>query len=46
MKFEIENNIISSYKRLSYDPWYAFAEFVDNSTQAYFDNKEILDDKI
>lgn len=43
MKFEIENNVIASYKRLSYDAWFAFAEFVDNSTQAYFDNKELLD---
>jgi hypothetical protein len=43
MKFEIKNNSISSYKRLSYDAWYAFAEFVDNSTQAYFDNKKKLD---
>jgi hypothetical protein len=42
MRFEIENNVIASYKRLSYDAWYAFAEFVDNSTQAYFDNREIL----
>lgn len=42
MRFEIENNVIASYKRLSYDAWYAFAEFVDNSTQAYFDHKEIL----
>lgn len=44
MKFEIENSVIASYKRLSYDAWYAFAEFVDNSTQAYFDNLEILDE--
>lgn len=44
MKFEIENNVIASYKRLSYDAWYAFAEFVDNSTQAYFDNRELLDE--
>lgn len=43
MKFEIENNVILSYKRLSYEPWYAFAEFIDNSTQAYFYNKETLD---
>ncbi len=42
MRFEIENNIIASYKRLSYDAWYAFAEFVDNSTQSYFDKREIL----
>jgi len=44
MKFEIENNVILSYKRLSYEPWYAFAEFIDNSTQAYFYNKSVLDD--
>ena len=43
MKFEIENNVIASYKRLSYDAWFAFAEFVDNSTQSYFDNKIKLD---
>lgn len=43
MRFEIENSVIASYKRLSYDAWFAFAEFVDNSTQAYFDNKGILD---
>jgi hypothetical protein len=44
MKFEIENNIISSYKRLSYQPWYAFAEFVDNSTQSFIDNEELLNE--
>jgi hypothetical protein len=44
MKVELEYNIISSYKRLSYKEWYALAEFVDNSTQAYFDNKVLLDD--
>jgi len=35
--------VIQSYKRLSYTPWHAIAEFVDNSTQSYFDNKDILD---
>jgi hypothetical protein len=34
---------ITSYKRLSYTPWHAIAEFVDNSTQSYFDNKVELD---
>jgi hypothetical protein len=43
MKFEIENSVIASYKRLSYEPWYAFAEFVDNSTQSYLDFKSNLD---
>jgi hypothetical protein len=34
---------IRSYKRLAYTPWHALAEFVDNSTQSYFDNREALD---
>jgi Histidine kinase-, DNA gyrase B-, and HSP90-like ATPase len=42
MEFKLGNSIVNSYKRLSYTPWYAFAEFVDNSTQAYFNNKEAL----
>ena len=43
MQFHLGPEIITSYKRLSYTPWYALAEFVDNSTQAYFNNKEKLD---
>lgn len=34
---------ITSYKRLAYTPWHAIAEFVDNSTQSYFDHKAELD---
>lgn len=37
--------VIQSYKRLSYTPWHAIAEFVDNSTQSYFDNREELDEQ-
>lgn len=36
-------NVVESYKRLSYTPWHALAEFVDNSTQSYFNNRELLD---
>src|SRR5213078_4635189 len=43
MKLQLGPEIISSYKRLAYQVWYALAEFVDNSTQAYFNNKSILD---
>jgi len=43
IELKIGLEVIKSYKRLSYTPWYAFAEFVDNSTQAYFNFKEILD---
>ncbi|WP_190808702.1 ATP-binding protein [Flagellimonas sp. S3867] len=42
-KLMVGKNIISTYKRLSYKAWYAIAEFVDNSTQAYFNNKKELD---
>ena len=34
---------IRSYRRLAYTPWHALAEFVDNSTQSYFDNRDALD---
>lgn len=33
----------ANYKRLAYRWWYAFAEFVDNYSQSYFDNRAILD---
>ena len=36
-------NIAESYKRLSYKLWYALAEYVDNSTQAYRENQKELD---
>ena len=28
------------FGRISYRPWYAIAEFVDNSSQSYFSNKD------
>lgn len=34
--------VYGTYKRLSYKPWYAIAEFVDNSTQSYYDHKDEL----
>ena len=42
MEVFIGPEIIRSYKRLSYTPWYALAEFVDNSTQSFFDHREQL----
>ena len=42
MEVVIGPEIIRSYKRLSYTPWYALAEFVDNSTQSFFDYREQL----
>ncbi|CAA9383012.1 MAG: hypothetical protein AVDCRST_MAG93-9302, partial [uncultured Chloroflexia bacterium] len=43
MKLRIGLDAIAAYRRLDYTPWHAIAEFVDNSTQAYFDNQEVLD---
>ena len=42
MQVVIGPEIIKSYKRLSYTPWHAFAEFVDNSTQSFIDNQDEL----
>ncbi|HRO89116.1 MAG TPA: ATP-binding protein [Promineifilum sp.] len=44
MQLTIGLEAINSYKRLSYSTWHALAEFVDNSTQSYFDNRTILDE--
>jgi hypothetical protein len=43
MKIQLGPEIVLSYKRLAYQAWYALAEFVDNSTQAYFNHKAELD---
>jgi hypothetical protein len=42
LQLRIGPEAITSYKRLAYTPWHAIAEFVDNSTQSYFDNEEKL----
>ena len=34
--------VYATYRRLSYKPWYAIAEFVDNSTQSYYDHRAEL----
>jgi hypothetical protein len=43
LQLQIGFDAISSYKRLAYTAWHAIAEFVDNSTQSYFDNRDVLD---
>lgn len=35
-------SILNVFSRLSYKPWYAIAEFVDNSTQSYISHSKIL----
>lgn len=41
-EFKIGTDVIETYKRLSYTHWHAFAEFVDNATQSYYDNQSAL----
>lgn len=43
LEFKIENSVINSYKRLAYTPWHAIAEFIDNSTQSFFNNRPVLE---
>jgi hypothetical protein len=43
VQLELGLDVVRSYKRLAYTPWHALAEFVDNSTQSYADNRELLD---
>ena len=35
-------SVYGTYRRLSYKPWFAIAEFIDNSTQSYYSNKKEL----
>lgn len=43
MELILGYEILESYKRLPYKAWYAFAEFIDNSTQSYRNHKIELD---
>ena len=35
-------SVYATYKNIRYDPWTAIAEFVDNSTQSFYDNEAKL----
>ncbi len=43
LEFQIDSSAILNYKRLDYSFWFAIAEYVDNSTQSYLNNKDKLD---
>jgi hypothetical protein len=43
LEFQIGESAIRNYKRLDYEYWFALAEFVDNSIQAYINNKSELE---
>lgn len=44
MKIDIRpaTSVYGTYRRLSYKPWFAIAEFIDNSTQSYYNHKNEL----
>jgi hypothetical protein len=44
LQLELGLDVIRSYKRLAYTPWHALAEFIDNSTQSYFNHRADLDE--
>ena len=35
-----DSGVYGTFRRISYRPWSAIAEFVDNSTQNYFEHKQ------
>lgn len=37
-----DTGVYGTYKRISYEAWTALAEFVDNSTQSFYDHKDEL----
>ena len=38
-----DSGVYGTFRRISYRPWSAIAEFIDNSTQNYFDHKQNID---
>src|SRR5258706_14794727 len=44
LEYITEDSVINSYKRLAYTPWHAIAEFIDNSTQSFFNNRKVLEE--
>lgn len=48
MSFELKmgNSAINAFKRLPYTPAYALAEFIDNSTQSFIQNKDRMEESL
>ena len=36
------SGVYATYKRLTYRPWTAITEFIDNTTQGFYDNRDRL----
>jgi hypothetical protein len=43
LQLSLGNAAIRAFRRLPYQPWYALAEFIDNSTQSFFDHRSELE---
>ena len=37
-----DSGVYATFRRISYRPWSAIAEFIDNATQNYFEHKESI----
>lgn len=47
LNIQPQAGVLGVFSRLNYKPWYAIAEFVDNSTQSFYNNeKELLESNI
>jgi hypothetical protein len=42
LNIQPQAGVIGVFSRLNYKPWYAIAEFVDNSTQSFYSHQEEL----
>ena len=42
LNIQPQAGVIGVFSRLNYKPWYAIAEFVDNSTQSFYSNEKEL----
>ena len=42
LNIQPQAGVLGVFSRLNYKPWYAIAEFVDNSTQSFYNNEKIL----
>lgn len=42
LNIQPQAGVLGVFSRLNYKPWYAIAEFVDNSTQSFYNNEIIL----
>ena len=42
LNIQPQAGVLGVFSRLNYKPWYAIAEFVDNSTQSFYNNEAVL----